>query len=57
MGNGARYTRGRGPFHLVYKEYSDNRAEVSKREMSIKALSRAKKLPLISLDDIAGNGL
>lgn len=47
QGNGARYTRGRGPFSLKYMEYCNNRAEASRREVSIKALSRAKKLELI----------
>lgn len=46
-GNGARYTNGRGPFQLMYQECCNNRAQASKREMSIKALSRAKKLALI----------
>ena len=54
QGNGARYTRGRGPFSLKYMEYCNNRAEASTREVSIKALSRAKKLELILPDNIAG---
>jgi len=37
-------------------EYCNNRAEASKREVSIKALSRAKKLELILLDNITGHG-
>lgn len=45
---GARYTKGRGPFQLRYQAHCDNRAEASQMEMSIKALSRAKKLALIS---------
>ena len=49
QGNGARYTKGRGPFSLKYTEYCNNRAEASKREVSIKVLSRAKKLELILL--------
>ena len=55
QGNGARYTRGRGPFSLKYMEYCNNRAEASKREVSIKALSRAKKLELILLTNSAGH--
>jgi putative endonuclease len=46
-GEGARYTKGRGPFQLIYKECCENRAEASKREMAIKSLSRAKKLGLL----------
>ncbi|MDP1557453.1 MAG: GIY-YIG nuclease family protein [Nitrosomonas sp.] len=47
-GQGARYTHGRGPFQLKHKERCKNRAEASKREISIKALSRTRKLALIS---------
>tara|TARA_B100000686_G_scaffold316781_1_gene364931 strand:- start:660 stop:920 length:261 start_codon:yes stop_codon:yes gene_type:complete len=49
-GVGARYTRGRGPFSLKYVEYCNNRSEATKREASIKSLSRSKKLKIISLD-------
>lgn len=45
---GARYTSGRGPFRLVHQESHKNRAEASKREASIKAMTRAGKLALIS---------
>ncbi|TXI27018.1 MAG: GIY-YIG nuclease family protein [Nitrosomonas oligotropha] len=47
-GKGARYTQGRGPFELVHQELHKNRAEATKREMSIKSLSRTQKLELIS---------
>lgn len=47
-GKGARYTRGRGPLKLVYVEDCLNRSEASKRELQIKALSRAEKIKLIS---------
>jgi putative endonuclease len=47
-GKGARYTKGRGPFRLVYRESCQNRAEASRRETAIKLLSRAKKLRLCS---------
>ena len=55
QGNGARYTRGRGPLNLKYMEYCNNRAEASRREASIKSLSRAKKLELILLDNTVSN--
>lgn len=45
---GARYTNGRGPFQLMYQAHCGGRAEASKLEISIKALSRAKKLAFIS---------
>ena len=46
-GRGAKYTRGRGPVELVYREEQANRAEASKREYQIKQLSRPEKLALI----------
>ncbi len=47
-GIGARYTKGRGPFQLMYQKPCRNRAEASKLEIAIKSLSRTKKLALIS---------
>ena len=46
-GKGAKYTRGRTPVELVYREEHPNRAEASKRDYQIKQLSRAEKLALI----------
>ena len=46
-GNGAKYTRGRGPFTLVHTEVLSNRSEASKREIAIKKLSRVEKEALI----------
>ncbi len=45
-GQGAKYTKGRGPFKLIYKEKCADRACSSKREIEIKKLSREKKLSL-----------
>jgi len=45
-GRGAKYTKGRGPFKLIYKEECSNRGFSSKREIEIKKLSREKKLSL-----------
>ena len=45
-GKGARYTRGRGPFRLVYRETCQNRAEAARRETAIKVLDRAHKRQL-----------
>ncbi|TVQ85532.1 MAG: GIY-YIG nuclease family protein [Micavibrio sp.] len=42
-GTGAKYTRGRAPFKLVYKEECDSRSHASKREREIKSLKRAEK--------------
>lgn len=46
-GKGAKYTRGRGPFDVVYQEYLDGRSDASKREIEIKKLSRAGKEKLM----------
>jgi putative endonuclease len=45
-GKGAKYTKGRGPFRLVYRETCQNRAEASRRETAIKLLDRTKKRQL-----------
>lgn len=45
-GDGAKYTRGRAPFTLVYREKCRNRGEASKREAEIKKLSRTEKSTL-----------
>lgn len=49
-GQGAKYTKGRGPFQLVYNETCEGRGEASKRENEIKSLSREEKLRLVSDD-------
>ncbi|MDB2390827.1 GIY-YIG nuclease family protein [Alphaproteobacteria bacterium] len=45
-GLGAKYTKGRGPFILIYHENCQNRSHASQREHAIKALSRHAKLAL-----------
>ncbi|PCI55218.1 MAG: endonuclease [Alphaproteobacteria bacterium] len=47
-GTGAKYTKGRGPLNLIYEEECADRSSASKREIEIKALSKAQKLALIS---------
>ena len=47
IGKGAKYTRGRGPLELVYREECGDHSNALKREMEIKALSREEKLRLI----------
>ncbi len=47
-GKGAKYTRGRGPFELVYQEWFDTRAAAMKREREIQRLSRPQKERLIT---------
>ncbi|MEK9801464.1 MAG: GIY-YIG nuclease family protein [Alphaproteobacteria bacterium] len=46
-GTGAKYTRGRGPLKLVFREVARDRASASRREIEIKALSRMAKEQLI----------
>lgn len=45
-GKGAKYTRGRGPFELIFSEPFANRSNALKRELEIKALDRESKLKL-----------
>ena len=47
-GKGAKYTRGRLPVQVVYREQCLDRSAALKRELAIKALSREKKLALIA---------
>ncbi|RLA84350.1 MAG: GIY-YIG nuclease family protein [Epsilonproteobacteria bacterium] len=44
---GAKYTKARRPVKLLYQEPSLDRSSASKREYSIKKLTRLKKLQLI----------
>lgn len=48
-GIGAKYTRGRGPLALVYREACDSRAEALRRERVIKRLPRTRKAKLVGL--------
>jgi putative endonuclease len=47
-GKGAKYTKGRGPLHLVYQENCEDRPQALKLENKIKALDRAAKVTLIA---------
>lgn len=46
-GKGAKYTKGRGPFQLIYIEKFMTKNEALKREYEIKQLTRKGKLLLI----------
>ena len=46
-GKGAKYTRGRGPLELVYREDCGDHSTALKRELDLKALSREEKLKII----------
>lgn len=45
-GTGARYTRGRGPSTLIYREAGLSKSEALRREAAIKRLTRKAKLSL-----------
>ena len=47
QGKGAKYTRGRGPLVLVYREECGSHSHALKREREIKALPREQKLQMI----------
>lgn len=46
-GKGAKYTRGRGPLEIVYREECGDHSSALKRELEIKKLSRPEKERLI----------
>ncbi len=47
-GKGARYTRGRGPLRMVYREQCPDHTFALRRELEIKRLTRLQKEALIS---------
>jgi len=47
-GTGAKYTRGRGPLHLVFQEQAPDRSAATRREGEIKALDVRAKRHLIA---------
>lgn len=46
-GKGAKYTRGRGPFQVVYIEKFETKEQAMQREYRIKRLERKEKVELI----------
>lgn len=48
-GKGAKYTRGRGPLKLVYREVCGSHSDALKREYAVKQLVRKDKLEMIAL--------
>ena len=50
-GRGAKYTRGRGPLTLVYRELCGTHSEALKREWDVKSMKRDQKEKLISKKD------
>ena len=47
-GKGAKYTRGRGPVEMVYREMCPDHSAALKRELEIKGLTRQEKENLIA---------
>ncbi|MCQ4865458.1 GIY-YIG nuclease family protein [Pseudoflavonifractor phocaeensis] len=47
-GRGAKYTRGRGPLAVVYREACPDKSAALRRELAVKAMTRAEKLRLIA---------
>ena len=47
-GKGAKYTRGRLPLELVYREECGSHSEALKREIAVKQLTREEKQRLIA---------
>ena len=50
-GKGAKYTRGRGPLELVYREECGSHSSALKREAEVKKLSREEKEKLTAKND------
>lgn len=46
-GKGAKYTRGRGPLQIVYREHCPDHGTALRREYAVKQLSRDEKERLI----------
>ena len=46
-GKGAKYTRGRAPLELVYREECGSHSDALKREIAVKKLSRTDKEQMI----------
>ena len=47
-GKGAKYTRGRAPLELVYREVCGSHSDALKRESAIKKLTRIQKEAIIA---------
>lgn len=47
-GKGAKYTRGRGPLELAYRENCGTHSQALRRELEIKKLTRAGKEKLLA---------
>ena len=50
-GKGAKYTRGRSPLELVYREDCGSHSDALKREIAVKKLTRSQKERLLDLNE------
>ena len=50
-GKGAKYTRGRGPLEVVYREECGTHSQALKREIAVKRLSPQQKRKLTGLEE------
>ena len=48
-GTGAKYTRGRGPLELVYREDCGDHSAALHRELEVKAMTREEKMKLAGI--------
>lgn len=48
-GKGAKYTRGRGPFEIMYTQWYETKEEALRTEYKIKQLTRQEKDQLIKM--------
>lgn len=55
-GKGAKYTRGRGPLEVVYREACGGHSEALKREIAVKSLTREEKERLLLEWDDTNDG-
>ena len=56
-GKGAKYTRGRSPLTLVYRETCGTHSQALKRELAVKAMAREEKQRLIEMGRITEKAL
>ena len=50
-GKGAKYTRGRGPLEMVYREECPDHSAALKREIEVKKLTREEKERFLALQN------
>lgn len=48
-GKGAKYTRGRRPLELVYREQCEDHSHALKRELAVKSMTKEEKKKLIDV--------